>query len=113
MQAPYLGVRIEAWASEGKPVVGEVGEMVTAPLFVVLAAGRELTEELTLRLRTAIRQQVSRRHVPDDIVETVSIPMTLTGKKLEVPIKRLLQLVATARRSTQPRWPTPRSLTGT
>jgi acetoacetyl-CoA synthetase len=64
------------------------------PLFVVLAAGAELSEDVTRRLRAAIRQQVSPRHVPDDIVETEAIPMTLTGKKLEVPIKRLLQGVA-------------------
>ena len=185
MQAPYLGVRIEAWSPEGKPVVGEVGEMVIAapmpsmpvalwndpdgsrlrdvyfdtfpgawrhgdwmtvtddgtyivhgrsdstinrggvrmgsadiyaavdalpeiagslvigaelpdgdyymPLFVVLADGAALTDELITRLRAVIRQQVSPRHVPDDIVEAVAIPTTLTGKKLEVPIKRLLQ----------------------
>ncbi len=185
MQAPYLGVRIEAWSPEGKPVVGEVGEMVIAapmpsmplalwndpdgsrlrgayfdtfpgawrhgdwmtvtdngtyivhgrsdstinrggvrmgsadiyavvdampeiagslvigaelpdgdyymPLFVVLADDAELTDELITRLRAAIRRQVSPRHVPDDIVEALAIPTTLTGKKLEVPIKRLLQ----------------------
>ena len=185
MQAPYLGVRIEAWSPEGRPVVGEVGEMVIAapmpsmpialwndpdgsrlrdayfdtfpgvwrhgdwmtvtengtyivhgrsdstinrggvrmgsadvyaavdqfpeiagslvigaelpdgdyymPLFVVLAASADLTDELIGRIRTAIRQQVSPRHVPDDIVEAPAVPMTMTGKKLEVPIKRLLQ----------------------
>jgi len=64
------------------------------PLFVVLADGAALTDELITRLRAVIRQQVSPRHVPDDIVEAVAIPTTLTGKKLEVPIKRLLQGVA-------------------
>jgi acetoacetyl-CoA synthetase len=188
MQAPYLGVRVEAWSPEGRPVVGEVGEMVIAapmpsmpvalwndrdrsrlreayfdtfpgvwrhgdwmtvtengtyvvhgrsdstinrggvrmgsadiysavdglpdvvaslvigaelpdgdyylPLFVVLAPNAELTDDLIGAIRAAIRRQVSPRHVPDDIVEVAAIPMTLTGKKLEVPIKRLLQGVA-------------------
>jgi acetoacetyl-CoA synthetase len=61
------------------------------PLFVVLASGAELTEELRKRIRRAIREQVSPRHVPDDIVVVPAVPTTLTGKKLEVPIKRLIQ----------------------
>jgi acetoacetyl-CoA synthetase len=40
---------------------------------------------------------VSLRHVPHDIVETVAIPMTFAGRKLEVPIRRLLQGVAADR----------------
>src|SRR6266700_4176716 len=61
------------------------------PLFVVLAAGAQLSEELRKRIRRAIREQVSPRHVPDDIVAVPAVPTTLTGKKLEVPIKRLIQ----------------------
>jgi acetoacetyl-CoA synthetase len=61
------------------------------PLFVVLAAGAQLSEELVKRIRRAIREQVSPRHVPDDIVAVPAVPTTLTGKKLEVPIKRLIQ----------------------
>ncbi len=38
-----------------------------------------------------IREQVSPRHVPDEIVEAPGVPMTISGKKREVPIKRLLQ----------------------
>jgi acetoacetyl-CoA synthetase len=59
-----------------------------------IAVGAELTDDLIGGIRAAIRQQVSPRHVPDDIVEVAAVPMTLTGKKLEVPIKRLLQGVA-------------------
>ena len=185
LQAPDLGVRIESWSDAGKPLVGEVGEMVVTepmpsmpvafwndpdgsryrdayfgtfpgvwrhgdwltvtedgtyivhgrsdstinrggvrmgsadiyaavdampeiaaslvigaelpggdyymPLFVVLAAGAQLSEELVKRIRRAIREQVSPRHVPDDIVAVPAVPTTLTGKKLEVPIKRLIQ----------------------
>ena len=61
------------------------------PLFVVLAPGAQLSEELRERIRRAIREEVSPRHVPDDIVSTPALPTTLTGKKLEVPIKRLIQ----------------------
>lgn len=185
MQAPYLGVRVEAWSPEGKPLVDEVGEMVITepmpsmpvrfwndpegeryrdayfdtypgvwrhgdwmtvtryggyvvhgrsdstinrggvrmgsadiyavvdrvpgvasslvigaelpdggyfmPLFVTLAPGVALSDELLGRIRAEIKSRVSPRHVPDEIVSVPEIPMTITGKKLEVPIKRLLQ----------------------
>ncbi|MFD3703762.1 acetoacetate--CoA ligase [Nocardia sp. NPDC058658] len=61
------------------------------PLFVVLAPGAELSEDLKTRLATAIRTEVSPRHVPDEIREAPGIPHTRTGKKLEVPIKKLFQ----------------------
>jgi acetoacetyl-CoA synthetase len=61
------------------------------PLFVVLVHGQNLDSELTDRIRTAIRTNVSPRHVPDEIIVAPAIPVTRTGKRLEVPIKRLLQ----------------------
>jgi acetoacetyl-CoA synthetase len=61
------------------------------PLFVVLAAGAELDDVLRDRIRDAIRTGASPRHVPDEILEVPAIPHTRTGKKLEVPVKRLLQ----------------------
>lgn len=61
------------------------------PLFVVLAAGAELTDELQRRIGEVIRTEVSRRHVPDEIIVAPGIPHTRTGKKLEVPVKRLFQ----------------------
>ena len=61
------------------------------PLFVVLAAGVELDEELCEKIRDAIRADASPRHVPDEIIQVPAIPHTRTGKKLEVPVKRLLQ----------------------
>jgi acetoacetyl-CoA synthetase len=60
-------------------------------LFVVLAPGEALTDELTARIATAIRTRASPRHVPDDIVAVAALPHTRTGKKLEVPVKRLIQ----------------------
>ncbi|NKY46384.1 acetoacetate--CoA ligase [Nocardia cerradoensis] len=61
------------------------------PLFVTLAPGAELTDELKQRINATIRSEVSPRHVPDDIIAAPGIPHTRTGKKLEVPIKKLFQ----------------------
>ena len=61
------------------------------PLFVVLAAGYTLDDALEHRIRSAIRAEASPRHVPDDILVVPGIPHTRTGKKLEVPVKRILQ----------------------
>lgn len=61
------------------------------PLFVQLAPGEELTEELTGRLTAAIREQASPRHVPDEIIAVPGVPHTRTGKRLEVPLKKLFQ----------------------
>lgn len=61
------------------------------PLFVTLAPGTELTGELKDRINSTIRAEVSPRHVPDEILVAPGIPHTRTGKKLEVPIKKLFQ----------------------
>jgi len=61
------------------------------PLFVVLADDAELTDELRDRIKRTIRDEVSPRHVPDEIIVAPGIPHTRTGKKLEVPIKKLFQ----------------------
>ena len=61
------------------------------PLFVVLADGAQVDVELRDRLRAAIRENLSPRHVPDEILLAPAIPRTLTGKKLELPVKRILQ----------------------
>ena len=61
------------------------------PLFVTLADGAVLDAELTDRVKAAIRSGCSARHVPDEIIEVPAIPHTMTGKRLEVPVKRLLQ----------------------
>ncbi|MFE0513779.1 acetoacetate--CoA ligase, partial [Streptomyces sp. NPDC058964] len=61
------------------------------PLFVVPRHGAALDDGLRERITAAIRGQLSPRHVPDAIVPVPAVPRTLTGKKLEVPVKRLLQ----------------------
>ncbi|MGW4623353.1 acetoacetate--CoA ligase [Streptomyces sp. NPDC004592] len=61
------------------------------PLFVHLAPGAALDEDLVHRIKQTIREQLSPRHLPDEIIEVPGIPHTLTGKRIEVPVKRLLQ----------------------
>jgi acetoacetyl-CoA synthetase len=61
------------------------------PLFVVLGEGHHLTDEMKKRIGATIRTELSPRHVPDDIIAAPGIPHTRTGKRLEVPIKRILQ----------------------
>lgn len=63
------------------------GELV---LFVVLADGSRLDEGLRDRIAAALRRELSPRHVPDRILPLPAIPKTLNGKKMEVPVKRLL-----------------------
>ncbi|HEX6877925.1 MAG TPA: acetoacetate--CoA ligase [Nocardioidaceae bacterium] len=61
------------------------------PLFVVLDDGIALDDPLVQRIRTAIREKASPRHVPDEVIAVPGVPHTRTGKKLEVPVKRILQ----------------------
>jgi acetoacetyl-CoA synthetase len=59
-------------------------------LFVQLLPGLTLDEALSLRIRQALRSGLSVRHVPDEIVQVALIPKTITGKKLELPVKKLM-----------------------
>jgi acetoacetyl-CoA synthetase len=60
-------------------------------LFVVLRDGEALTDELVARLRARLREDCSPRHVPDEVVAVPAVPRTLSGKILEVPVKKILQ----------------------
>ncbi len=60
------------------------------PLFVVLREGLELDEALRQRICRVIREALSPRHVPDEIVAMAAVPRTLSGKKMELPVKKLL-----------------------
>ena len=83
---------------EGLPEVGDslvvdtgrLGEPGRLLLFVVPAPGCELDDDLKGRLRAALRVQLSPRHVPDEIHQVAGIPRTLSGKKLEVPVRKIL-----------------------
>ena len=60
------------------------------PLFVVLREGEELDEDLAGRIRARVREDCSPRHVPNDVVAVREVPRTLSGKVLELPVKRIL-----------------------
>lgn len=62
----------------------------TISLFVVLAMGKELTEDLKKQIKDTLRTQYSPRHVPDTIEQVGDIPYTINGKKMEAPMKRIL-----------------------
>jgi acetoacetyl-CoA synthetase len=67
---------------------GGAGELL---LFVVPADGASLDDGLRTKIAKALRSELSPRHVPDTIVSVPAIPRTLTGKKLEAPVKRILR----------------------
>ena len=60
------------------------------PLFVVLREGAELTDDLVSEIRKRVREDCSPRHVPNDVFAVDEVPRTLSGKLLEVPVKRIL-----------------------
>ena len=60
------------------------------PLFVVLREGAELDDELPREIARRVREQCSPRHVPDEVFQIDEVPRTLSGKVLEVPVKRIL-----------------------
>jgi len=60
------------------------------PLFVVLREGERLSEELIRRIAARVREDCSPRHVPNEVHEVAEVPRTLSGKVLEVPVKRIL-----------------------
>ncbi|MBM3933183.1 MAG: acetoacetate--CoA ligase [SAR202 cluster bacterium] len=66
---------------------GEEGKLL---LFLVLRPGAELEEPLRKRVREKLRRELSPRHVPDEIYAIPEVPRTINGKKLEVPVKRIL-----------------------
>ncbi|HZT07744.1 MAG TPA: acetoacetate--CoA ligase [Chloroflexota bacterium] len=67
--------------------LGVEGELL---LFVVLREGAVLDDALRQRINTAVARELSPRHVPDEVHAVDQIPRTLNGKKLEVPVKRIL-----------------------
>ncbi len=60
------------------------------PLFVVLRDGASLSDDLVAEIRRRVREDCSPRHVPNEIRQIAAVPRTLSGKVLEVPVKRIL-----------------------
>ena len=69
---------------------GQLGQDGRLILYVVPADGRDLDDELTARIRRCCAAELSPRHVPDEIHQVPGIPRTLSGKKLEVPVRKIL-----------------------
>ena len=69
---------------------GELGRQGRLLLFVVLRGGAQLDEAMRGRIKELLRRELSPRHVPDEMYAISENPTTLNGKKLEVPVKRIL-----------------------
>ena len=70
--------------------VPQPGEENWMPLFVVLREGAALDDDLVAAIRRRVREDCSPRHVPSEVREIAEVPRTLSGKVLEVPVKRIL-----------------------
>jgi acetoacetyl-CoA synthetase len=71
------------------------------PLFVVLVEDAVLDEELEADIKRRIRERCSPRHVPDEIYSIEAVPRTLSGKVLEIPVKRILMGVSPERAASR------------
>ena len=80
------------------------------PLFVVLREGSELDDDLAAEIRKRIREDCSPRHVPSDIYAVAEVPRTLSGKVLEVPVKKILKGTPPERAASVDSLANPRSL---
>ena len=80
------------------PRLGTEGWM---PLFIVLREGAELDDELRKEIARRVRAQCSPRHVPDEVFVIAEVPRTLSGKVLEVPVKRILMGTPTAQAASR------------
>ncbi|MBW8484522.1 acetoacetate--CoA ligase [Actinomadura parmotrematis] len=89
---------------------GRLGQEGRLLLYVQLAGGAELDGDLVARLRGAIRSALSPRHVPDEITAVPGVPRTLSGKKLEVPVRKILQGVPADRAANRDSMANPESL---
>ena len=70
--------------------IPQEGEESWLPLFVVLEDGAELDDDLVKAIRKRVREDCSPRHVPSEVIAIDAVPRTLSGKALEVPVKRIL-----------------------
>jgi acetoacetyl-CoA synthetase len=91
------------------PRAGEGGELWMV-LFVVLREGVPLDDELKARIRRRVREDCSPRHVPDEVLQIAEVPRTLSGKVLEVPVKRILMGVEPEQAASIDSLANPRSL---
>lgn len=90
--------------------VEQPGGRYYMPLFVVLREGTEFNEALKTLIKTTLRTHISPHHVPDEIIQVAEIPRTLSGKKLEVPIKKLFMGIPIEKAISMDALSNPRSL---
>ena len=80
------------------------------PLFVVMREGAELDAELPREIARRVRERCSPRHVPDEVFEIDEVPRTLSGKVLEVPVKKILMGTPVEKAASRDSLANPRSL---
>jgi acetoacetyl-CoA synthetase len=80
------------------------------PLFVVMRDGAELDDELPREIARRVREQCSPRHVPDEVFRIDEVPRTLSGKALEVPVKKILMGTPVEKAASRDSLANPRSL---
>ena len=90
--------------------VPRAGEESWMPLFIVTRPGVEWSDELVARIRARVREDCSPRHVPNDVVRIDAVPRTLSGKVLEVPVKRILMGEDAARAASRDSLANPEAL---
>ena len=86
------------------------GEESWMPLFVVTRPGVELDAALVARIRARVRDDCSPRHIPNEVVQIAAVPRTLSGKVLEVPVKRILMGEAAERAASRDSLANPEAL---
>ncbi len=94
----------------GKPTAGEPAGALSMILFVVLREGLTLNDDLAAQIKRRIREDCSPRHVPNEIRQVAEVPRTLSGKVLEVPVKRILMGTPPAQAASVESLANPRSL---
>ncbi len=86
------------------------GERFYMPLFVKLHEGQTLTDELKKKINLKLRSDYSPRHIPDEIFQIDEIPYTLTGKKMEIPVRKILMGMDTAKAANKDAMSNPQAL---
>ena len=80
------------------------------PLFVKLVEGRVLDEALVKAINDRLRAEYTPRHVPDKIYQVPAIPYTISGKRMEVPVRRILAGVPIAKAANRDAMADPKAL---
>lgn len=80
------------------------------PLFVLMKPGHELTDQVKKEIQQQLRKEFSPRHVPDDIIKVAAIPLTISGKKMEAPVKKILMGIPVEKAAKKGAMQNPQSL---